>query len=205
MRASHRSIRAVLVSTGAVALLAVGVGGTFAGSNPATLYACYNTSGQVAMSDIAQCKLAGGGRLVYWSTAGGATGPAGPTGAAGAPGGTGPTGPTGPTGATGPAGTQSLFGSAEAPGSGNGISGCVLGEVRLEAATGVDFAYDTPADGRLLSIAQNTALFSLLYTTYGGNGTTTFALPDLRPVTPKSANGQPLIYTICTQGIYPSH
>ncbi|HEX9327044.1 MAG TPA: phage tail protein, partial [Reyranella sp.] len=35
-------------------------------------------------------------------------------------------------------------------------------------------------DGRLLSIAQNQALFSLLGTTYGGNGTTTFALPDLR-------------------------
>ena len=35
-------------------------------------------------------------------------------------------------------------------------------------------------DGSLLSIAQNTALFSLLGTTYGGNGQTTFALPDLR-------------------------
>lgn len=35
-------------------------------------------------------------------------------------------------------------------------------------------------DGTVLSIAQNTALFSLLGTTYGGNGTTTFALPDLR-------------------------
>jgi microcystin-dependent protein len=35
-------------------------------------------------------------------------------------------------------------------------------------------------DGQLLSIAQNTALFSLLGTFYGGNGTTTFALPDLR-------------------------
>jgi microcystin-dependent protein len=35
-------------------------------------------------------------------------------------------------------------------------------------------------DGQLLSIAQNTALFSLLGTTYGGNGQTTFALPDLR-------------------------
>ena len=34
--------------------------------------------------------------------------------------------------------------------------------------------------GQILSIAQNTALFSLLGTTYGGNGTTTFALPDLR-------------------------
>lgn len=34
--------------------------------------------------------------------------------------------------------------------------------------------------GQVLSIAQNTALFSLLGTTYGGNGQTTFALPDLR-------------------------
>lgn len=35
-------------------------------------------------------------------------------------------------------------------------------------------------DGQLLSISQNSALFSLIGTTYGGNGTTTFALPDLR-------------------------
>lgn len=34
--------------------------------------------------------------------------------------------------------------------------------------------------GQLLSIQQNTALFSLLGTTYGGNGVQTFALPDLR-------------------------
>ncbi|MBB4807676.1 microcystin-dependent protein [Chryseobacterium defluvii] len=35
-------------------------------------------------------------------------------------------------------------------------------------------------NGQLLSIAQNQALFALLGTTYGGNGTTTFALPDMR-------------------------
>src|SRR5262249_55020479 len=35
-------------------------------------------------------------------------------------------------------------------------------------------------DGQLLPISQNTALFSLLGTTYGGDGRTTFALPDLR-------------------------
>jgi microcystin-dependent protein len=35
-------------------------------------------------------------------------------------------------------------------------------------------------DGSLIAIQTNTALFSLLGTTYGGNGTTTFALPDLR-------------------------
>lgn len=34
--------------------------------------------------------------------------------------------------------------------------------------------------GQILSVAQNQALFSLLGTTYGGNGQTTFALPDLR-------------------------
>ena len=35
-------------------------------------------------------------------------------------------------------------------------------------------------DGSLLSISQNSALFSILGTTYGGDGRTTFALPDLR-------------------------
>jgi microcystin-dependent protein len=43
-----------------------------------------------------------------------------------------------------------------------------------------------PCDGRALSIAQNTALFSLLGTTYGGDGQTTFKLPDLRGRTPVS-------------------
>jgi microcystin-dependent protein len=47
-------------------------------------------------------------------------------------------------------------------------------------------------DGQLLSISQNTALFSLLGTTYGGNGQTTFALPDLRgrvPIHPGQGPG----------------
>jgi len=39
-------------------------------------------------------------------------------------------------------------------------------------------------DGQILSIQQNTALFSLLGTYYGGNGTTNFALPDLRSRVP---------------------
>jgi microcystin-dependent protein len=37
-----------------------------------------------------------------------------------------------------------------------------------------------PCDGRLMPLSQNTALFSLLGTTYGGDGQSTFALPDLR-------------------------
>lgn len=39
-------------------------------------------------------------------------------------------------------------------------------------------------DGQLLAISQNSALFALLGTTYGGNGTSDFALPDLRSRTP---------------------
>ena len=49
-------------------------------------------------------------------------------------------------------------------------------------------------NGQLLSIAQNTALFSILGTTYGGNGQTTFALPDLRgrvPISPGQGPGLP--------------
>ncbi|MFV3307728.1 phage tail protein [Pseudomonas sp. NY15181] len=42
--------------------------------------------------------------------------------------------------------------------------------------------------GQIMSIAQNTALFSLLGTTYGGNGQTTFGLPDLRSRTPVGAS-----------------
>ncbi len=46
-------------------------------------------------------------------------------------------------------------------------------------------------NGQLLSIAQNTALFSILGTTYGGNGQTTFALPDLRGRVPISSGQGP--------------
>ena len=40
-------------------------------------------------------------------------------------------------------------------------------------------------NGQLMSIAQNNALFALIGTTYGGDGITTFALPDLRGRVPK--------------------
>ncbi len=44
-------------------------------------------------------------------------------------------------------------------------------------------------DGQLLAINQNTSLYSLLGTTYGGDGRTTFALPDLRSRTPVHGPG----------------
>lgn len=46
-------------------------------------------------------------------------------------------------------------------------------------------------NGQLLAISQNPALFSLIGTTYGGNGTTTFALPDLRGRAPLGAGTGP--------------
>lgn len=87
------------------------------------------------------------------------------------------------------------------------------------------------ANGQLLSISQNTALFSLYGTTYGGDGRTTFALPDLRGRAPihvgdrnrlgdrkeggramaDSAGGQlavpgtqTLRFCVALQGIYPA-
>ena len=62
-----------------------------------------------------------------------------------------------------------------------------IGEVRL-------FAGNYPPDGwalcngQLLSISSNTALFSILGTNYGGDGISTFALPDLRAAVPMHVN-----------------
>jgi len=54
-----------------------------------------------------------------------------------------------------------------------------LGEIRI---IGFNFPPSgwAECDGQLLPIAQNSALFSLFGTTYGGDGETTFSLPDLR-------------------------
>lgn len=58
-----------------------------------------------------------------------------------------------------------------------------IGEIRM---FGGNFAPRGNAfcNGQIISIAQNTALFSLLGTTYGGNGQTTFALPNLQSRAP---------------------
>jgi len=54
-----------------------------------------------------------------------------------------------------------------------------IGEIKTVA---FDYApiYWATCDGQLLNISQNSALFALIGTTYGGDGTTNFALPDLR-------------------------
>jgi microcystin-dependent protein len=63
-----------------------------------------------------------------------------------------------------------------------------LGEIRMFGGNFAPQGWAT-CDGQILPIAQNTALFSLLGTTYGGNGQTTFALPDLRGRLPVHIGG----------------
>lgn len=59
------------------------------------------------------------------------------------------------------------------------MSECYVGEIRLFAGNYAPRNWAL-CDGSLLSISENQVLFALLGTTYGGNGQTNFALPDLR-------------------------
>ncbi|MBA4008151.1 MAG: phage tail protein [Hyphomonas sp.] len=63
------------------------------------------------------------------------------------------------------------------------MSNAFIGEIRLFAGNfaPVGWAF---CDGSLISIEENNALFALIGTNYGGNGQTTFALPDLRSRVP---------------------
>ncbi len=69
------------------------------------------------------------------------------------------------------------------PSTGSNIDFAWIGEVKLFAGN-----YAPPGwafcNGQTLNIIDNTALFSILGTTYGGNGLTTYALPDLRGAAP---------------------
>jgi len=114
----------------------------------------------------------------------------------------GPAGPPGPAGAPGGDPTADAFvgkfgvdtgGAAAANG-----ADCTIGQILLTAST-TKTAGGYPANGQLLPIAQNTALFALLGTTYGGDGKSTFALPDLRAITPNN-----MTYSICVYGVWPS-
>ena len=61
----------------------------------------------------------------------------------------------------------------------------------------VNWAY---CDGQLLAISQYEMLFTLIGTTYGGDGTSTFALPNLKGTEPTPS----VHYCISLQGIYPN-
>ena len=65
-----------------------------------------------------------------------------------------------------------------------------IGQIKLFGGNFAPRGYAL-CSGQLLSIAQDTALFSLLGTTYGGDGQTTFGLPDLRGRAPVHAGTGP--------------
>jgi Phage Tail Collar Domain len=75
-----------------------------------------------------------------------------------------------------------------------------LGEIRTFAFTFCPRGW-APLNGQLQAIAQNTALFSLLGTNYGGNGTTNFAYPTAKPIF--TATGFPFTLCMAVEGIFP--
>ena len=76
-----------------------------------------------------------------------------------------------------------IAGIFPSPSGGTGYGDIILGEIRLFAGNFAPSGFMF-CQGQLLSIASNTALFSLLGTNYGGDGATTFALTDLRAAVP---------------------
>lgn len=144
----------------------------------------------------------------------GATGPAGPAGSPGPAGPIGPAGPQGimgfpgpqglqgpqgeqgPQGPPGPAGTDAAFGTNTNTASSGLSRACFLGEIMLSSGP---VAGSLPASGQLVSVAKFLSLFQVIGTTYGGDGKTTFGIPDLRAAAP---NG--LTYSICVIGQAPT-
>ena len=72
------------------------------------------------------------------------------------------------------------------------MSESFLGEIRMFAGTFAPQGWAL-CDGQLLAVDQNDALFSLLGTIYGGDGRTTFGLPDLRGRIPIHAGSGPAL------------
>ncbi len=79
------------------------------------------------------------------------------------------------------------------------VASAFINEVCMFAFNSAPAGFDS-CDGRLLPIAQNTALFSLIGNTYGGNGKTNVALPDLRGMV---APFKPLGFCIALNAEFP--
>ena len=80
---------------------------------------------------------------------------------------------------------------------GDQASGPMLGEIRMFAGNYAPAGWAL-CDGQLIAINSNTALFSILGTNYGGDGRTTFGLPDMRgryPVHPNPTTNHHLGYS----------
>jgi hypothetical protein len=97
----------------------------------------------------------------------------------------------------------SLFGAPLSTVTGTaGDPDCMIGEVKLFAGDQVPTNY-AAADGQTLPIIGNAALFDLIGTRYGGNGTSTFDLPNLAAADPEGDGPAAVNYDICISGIFP--
>jgi microcystin-dependent protein len=74
-----------------------------------------------------------------------------------------------------------------------------LGDIQLFAYNFVPKGW-LLCNGAILQVAQSQALFSLIVNKFGGNGSTTFALPNMTNDSPIAG----MNYYICLSGIYPS-
>ena len=79
----------------------------------------------------------------------------------------------------------------------------ILGQIILFAGSFAPRGWAL-CNGAQLPIAQNTALFSLLGTIYGGDGVTTFNLPTLKSPIAETEGTQFGSYIIALQGVYPT-
>jgi hypothetical protein len=170
----YRHFRTIAEIVGAVVLLGGGATAAAAvlpSATSTTIHACENTkTGALSVQLKSSCPS--GTKSVSWNK----------------------------TGLQGPAGTTGVFGAKTNAGqsdTGASNSSCYLGQILLSAGR-VSPPGTFPASGQTLDISEFTALFSLLGNEYGGNGTTTFKLPDLRKSAPDG-----LSYSICVEGVFP--
>ena len=174
----YRHFRTLAEIAGAVLLLSGGAAAVAAvapATAGTTIHGCENkTTGALRVLLKPGAKCPHGTRALSWNTRG-------------------PAGPRGPRGKTG---TAALFGTNTSMAAAGTGETCTLGQIILNAGS---VGGGVPAAGQLENISNNQPLFSIIGTEYGGNGTTTFALPDLRKQAP---NG--LTYSICVNGFFPS-
>src|ERR1700722_6647912 len=171
-----RTVIAIGLTAAVFAAGAVAINAGATGTNT-VYYACLK-SGALTKVGATSPTCASGYTKISWNS----SGPAGPAGARGAKGAQGATGPAGPVG---PSGTAGIFGTninSSFQGQGSGAQ-CTLGDVILTASVEVATNW-MAAKGQTLMIGSNNALYSLLGTNYGGNGSTTFDLPNLTAAAP---------------------
>lgn len=196
------------IATAAMFLLLVSTATIAATPPPATptvIIACYNVQNGRARIVPSTSDCGDNESFVIWNIKGPA-GPQGPQESRGPIGATGPAGPAGPPGTIPPnlttlssdLSTDGLSFTGAETFQGAACNNLNIGDVVL-SVNGYGAGGALPADGRILPIAGNTAMFSLLGINFGGDGITIVGLPDLRPFTPKG-----LQYSICvTIGIFP--